>query len=70
MSRGRSRFLQQDVTRALRAVMAAGLGVRGVAIDRTTGDFVVITGDHAEVPAGDLSESTALEAWRANRGAR
>jgi hypothetical protein len=70
MSRGRSRFLQQDVTRALRAVVAAGLGVRGVAIERTTGNFVVMTGDHAEVPAGDISQWTALDAWRANRGAR
>ena len=43
MSRGPSTFRQQDVTRALRATTAAGIGVQRVEIGRD-GKIVVVTG--------------------------
>lgn len=49
MSRARSAFRQQDVTRAVRAVMAAGEQVRRVEVDKS-GKIVVIVGQEAPQP--------------------
>lgn len=50
MARGVCTFRQQDVTRAVRAVVAAGVGVKRVEVDKA-GKIVVIAG----------SEETAAE---------
>ena len=47
MARGPSTFRQQDVTRALRATVAAGIEVSRVEIDKE-GKIVIITGKPSE----------------------
>jgi hypothetical protein len=44
MPRHPSTFRQRDMTRAVRAVVAAGVGVKRVEVDKS-GKIVVITGD-------------------------
>jgi hypothetical protein len=54
MTRRRSAFRQRDVTRAVKAVVAAGLGVAGVKVS-AQGDIEVVTGDervHDSPPQG------------------
>jgi hypothetical protein len=55
MSRGPHTFRQGDVTRAVRAVRAAGVEVQRVEVDRT-GKIIVVTGKPSENPAPDENE--------------
>ncbi|MDP2330403.1 MAG: hypothetical protein Q8M19_06880 [Reyranella sp.] len=48
MARGPCTFKQQDVTRALRATVAAGIAVQRIEIDRE-GKIIVVTGKPQEV---------------------
>jgi hypothetical protein len=50
MARGPCTFKQQDVTRALRAIAAAGVDVQRVEIDRN-GKIIVVTGKPQELCA-------------------
>jgi hypothetical protein len=50
MSRGPHTFRQGDVTRAVRAVRAAGVEVQRVEVDRA-GKIVVVAGKPSENPA-------------------
>lgn len=61
MPRGPSIFRQRDVTRALRAVQAAGLQVIGCEIDPMTGKIMVSTSDGPE-----QKPATDLDKWMAN----
>jgi len=61
ISRPPSAFRQRDVTRAVKAVIAAGLHVAGVRVS-AQGDIEVVTGDEK---AHDL---TPLDRWMASHG--
>jgi hypothetical protein len=61
MSRSPVRFKQTDVTRAVRAVVAAGVEVREVMVD-ANGAIRVITGKVEAPPIGNR----ALEKWLAD----
>jgi hypothetical protein len=52
MSRGRCKFTQADVTKAVRAVIAAGVDVREVMVD-ANGAIRVIVGKVETPPLGD-----------------
>jgi hypothetical protein len=65
MSRALSTFRQQDVTKALKAAVAAGLRVTRFKLDVNTGKIEVETGN---VPAQDSDQNDLdreLEAWEA-----
>ena len=47
MARGKLKFRQRDLTRAVKGAMAAGLSVARVEVD-TTGRIIVIAGKAAE----------------------
>jgi hypothetical protein len=55
MTRAPSTFRQQDVTRAIKAVTAAGVHIARVEIDKT-GKIVIIT-DHGTGQPDDLREA-------------
>lgn len=59
MARGRCTFKQQDVTRALRGVAAAGVAVLRVEIDRHGKIIVVTTGETPSAPVDDLDQELA-----------
>lgn len=58
MARGRCTFKQQDVTRALRATVAAGIDVQRIEIDKD-GKIVVVTG----APQQPVSEGQGENEW-------
>jgi hypothetical protein len=58
MARPPATFRQQDVTRAVKAVTAAGVHIARVEIDKT-GKIVIITAD----PTDRLSETTEANEW-------
>ena len=55
MSRGPSTFRQQDVTRAVKAVTAAGVHIARIEIDKA-GKIVIIAVDPTEQP-GEMMEA-------------
>jgi hypothetical protein len=55
MARAPSTFRRQDVTRALKAVAAAGVHIARIEIDKT-GKIVIITADATNRP-GELMEA-------------
>jgi hypothetical protein len=67
MARGPSTFRQQDVTRAVKAVVAAGVHIARVEVDRD-GKIVVVVGKPLESvgPEGDLDRE--LREWEAHHG--
>jgi hypothetical protein len=69
MSRVPASFKQQDVTRALKAAVAAGLHVAGFKIDPQTGKIEVVTGKLSEVSATPADElDRELADWEAQHG--
>lgn len=57
-------FRQQDVTRALRAAISAGLQVSGYEVDPATGKIVVNTGPQSGKDTG----SSDLDRWLSKHG--
>jgi hypothetical protein len=66
MPRGKGTFRQSDVSRALRAAKAAGLGVVGYEIDTATGKIVVTIGAKPQKETPEV----ALARWRASRAGK
>ncbi len=64
MSRKPSTFKQRDVTRAVKAIQAAGITAARAEIE-PTGKIVIVFGEQQE-----SEPMPALDTWRANRGAR
>jgi hypothetical protein len=64
MARGASTFRQRDVTRAIKAAVAAGLDIARVEID-TEGRISIIAGKAGKSGDGDLDRE--LEEWEAAR---
>jgi hypothetical protein len=58
MARGACTFKQNDVTRALRATLAAGVAVLRVEIDKF-GKIVVVTAGQASAAPDDLDKELA-----------
>jgi hypothetical protein len=59
MARGACTFKQNDVTRALRATLAAGVAVLRVEIDKDGRIIVVTAGATPSAPADDLDRELA-----------
>jgi hypothetical protein len=57
MARAPSTFRQQDVTRAVKAVIAAGCAVARVVVEKT-GNIVIMTAQAGSTGGGELSPST------------
>jgi hypothetical protein len=63
MTRAAASFKQHDVTRALRATVAAGITVRQIEIDPITGKITITTATGADKkPASDLDKWMATNA--------
>jgi hypothetical protein len=63
MTRRPSAFRQRDVTRAVKAVVAAGLRVAGVKIDSQKGAIEIVTGDEgAQDSTGLVQEGNEWDA--------
>ena len=65
MTRQPSSFRQSDLTRAVKAVIAAGVGIARVEIDKS-GKIIIITGETTEQP-GQASGINDLDTWIAKR---
>ncbi len=66
MTRARSKFRQQDVTRAVKAVVAAGVGIARVEIDNVGKIVIVSSAGLALEPQSDLDKE--LQEWEARHG--
>jgi hypothetical protein len=67
MSRAPSTFRQQDVTRAIKAVAAAGVDIARVEIDRA-GKIVIVTGKVLEPASAQDELDCELQEWEARHG--
>jgi hypothetical protein len=69
VARAPSTFRQQDVTRAIKAAVAAGVGIARVEIDKS-GKIVIVTGKPQEAavaaPQDDLDRE--LAEWEGRHG--
>jgi hypothetical protein len=65
MARAPSTFRQQDVTRAVKAVTAAGVHIASVEIDKT-GKIVIVAATPTEAGHSDLD--LELQKWEAPHG--
>jgi hypothetical protein len=65
MSRAPSAFRQGDVTRAVKAVAAAGVDIARIEIDRAGKITIIAAGSSAD-PGNDLDRE--LEQWEARLG--
>ena len=63
MSRGSQTFRQTDVTRAVKAFEAAGLGVARVEIDIKDGKIIVVAGKSTETAVEGTPEQTEWVTW-------
>jgi hypothetical protein len=69
MPRASSSFRQQDVTKALKAAVAAGLRVTGFKVDVNTGKIEVETGEQPAQDSGTQADlDRELEEWQARHG--
>jgi hypothetical protein len=67
MARAPSTFRQQDVTRAVKAVVAAGVDIARVEIDRA-GKIVIVTGRPLEATNPQDELDRELQDWEARHG--
>jgi hypothetical protein len=67
MARAPSTFRQQDVTRAIKAVVAAGVDIARVEIDKA-GKIVIVTGRPLEVTNPQDELDRELQDWEARHG--
>jgi hypothetical protein len=65
MPRAPATFRQQDVTKALKAAVGAGLRVTGFKLDVNTGKIEVETGNVPAQDSGPNDLDRELEAWEA-----
>jgi hypothetical protein len=66
MARARSTFRQQDVTRAVKAVVAAGVGIARVEIDKAGKIVIVSSTGLTSEPQSDLDKE--LQEWETRHG--
>jgi hypothetical protein len=67
MTRAPSTLRQQDVTRAVKAVAAAGVDIARVEID-TAGKIVIVTGKALEPTSTQDELDRELQEWEARHG--
>ena len=65
MARAPSTFRQQDVTRAIKAAVAAGVHIARIEVDKA-GKITIITGITSGQAGNDLDRE--LEEWEARHG--
>jgi hypothetical protein len=67
MKRAPSPFRQQDVTRAIKGAVAAGVDIARVEIDRT-GKIVIVTGKPLDATSPQDELNRELQEWEAGHG--